>query len=189
MVHQVIKRLTSRGCRYDAKLFLGRYDDVSTFDNLMDHYKLDTGHYPSQDAGLQSLVTNVENDPKWGGPYIKGSLHNDPWGHPYMYSIPSQHGMDYDIYSAGPDGQAATAIGNWNDSGSVLQTSVSVVRTRLQGADYGTRAAAVPTLTDGPMQLPVRSVGRKATSPRETRNTQPVTRNTQHATRNSVSAP
>jgi len=97
----------------DAKMSAAT-TDVSTFDNLMDHYKLDTGHYPSQDAGLQALVTNVENDPKWGGAYIKGALHNDPWGHPYMYAIPSQHGMDYDIWSAGPDGQAANQIGNWN---------------------------------------------------------------------------
>jgi general secretion pathway protein G len=104
---------------------IGRTDDakvaaatsnVSTFDGEMEKYKLDTGHYPQGDQGMNALINNVENDPKWNGPYIKGSMPNDPWGHPYLYRSPGEHSPDYDIFSAGPDGQPGTGddIGNWN---------------------------------------------------------------------------
>jgi general secretion pathway protein G len=104
---------------------IGRTDDakiaaatsnVSTFDGEFEKYKLDTGHYPQGDTGMQALVNNVENDPKWNGPYIKGSMPNDPWGHPYLYHSPGEHSPDYDVFSAGADGQPGTAddLGNWN---------------------------------------------------------------------------
>lgn len=90
--------------------------DVSTIDSQLDVYKLDNGEYPTSDQGLQALVTNVANSPKWGGPYLKSGLPNDPWGHPYLYKYPGEHGTEYDVFSAGPDGQPGTAddIGNWN---------------------------------------------------------------------------
>ena len=104
---------------------IGRTDDakiaaatanVSTFDNEMEKYKLDTGNYPTSDQGLNALMTDMVQNGKWNGPYIKGSLPNDPWGHPYIYKAPGDHSPDYDIFSAGPDGQPGTAddIGNWN---------------------------------------------------------------------------
>jgi general secretion pathway protein G len=104
---------------------IGRTDDakiaaatsnVSTFDGELEKYKLDTGHYPQGDTGMNALVNNAENDPKWNGPYIKGSMPNDPWGHPYLYRSPGEHSPDYDVFSAGADGQPGTAddIGNWN---------------------------------------------------------------------------
>ena len=41
----------------------------------------------------------------WNGPYLKNreSL-TDPWGRPYAYRSPGQHG-DYDLYSLGADGK------------------------------------------------------------------------------------
>lgn len=90
--------------------------DISTLDSTLEMYKADTGHYPSGDQGLQALVTNVEQSNKWNGPYIKNNLPNDPWGQPYHYRSPGEHNPDYDVFSAGPDGQAGTEddIGNWN---------------------------------------------------------------------------
>ncbi|MCF6225646.1 MAG: type II secretion system major pseudopilin GspG [Xanthomonadales bacterium] len=35
---------------------------------------------------------------------VKSSLLKDPWGRPYQYEYPGQHG-EYDIYSYGADGQ------------------------------------------------------------------------------------
>ena len=90
--------------------------DVSTIDSTLDQYKLDVGAYPSGDQGLNALVTNVSNSPKWNGPYLKNGLPADPWGNPYRYKSPGEHSQDYDIYSVGPDGQENTQddIGNWN---------------------------------------------------------------------------
>jgi general secretion pathway protein G len=40
----------------------------------------------------------------WRGPYLnKSELPKDPWGRPYVYRSPGQHG-DYDLLSYGPDG-------------------------------------------------------------------------------------
>ncbi len=88
--------------------------DVKTIDGALEMYKLDTGNYPSSEEGLAALITNGSNNPKWNGPYIKGGLPNDGWGHPYIYKCPGEHG-EYDVVSAGPDGQPGTAddIGNW----------------------------------------------------------------------------
>ncbi len=90
--------------------------DISTIDTTMDTYKLDTGEYPTADEGLNAFQTNTSNNPKWNGPYLKNGVSQDPWGNPYIYTVPGDHGNDYDIYSAGPDKQPGTNddIGNWN---------------------------------------------------------------------------
>src|SRR5262249_33431255 len=90
--------------------------DISAIDSTLDNYKLDVGTYPSGDQGLGSLINNVANSPKWNGPYLKNGLPNDPWGNPYRYKSPGDHGPDYDVWSAGPDAQDGTQddIGNWN---------------------------------------------------------------------------
>jgi general secretion pathway protein G len=43
--------------------------------------------------------------PNWDGPYLKkaDSL-IDPWGRPYIYRFPGEHG-DYDLYTLGADDQ------------------------------------------------------------------------------------
>ena len=54
---------------------------------------------------------------RWQGPYLKKNLPNDPWGHPYQYRAPGEHG-EYDLWSFGRDGQAGGSgedadIVNW----------------------------------------------------------------------------
>ena len=71
----------------------------------LDQYRLDTGHYPSTEQGLTSLMERPSNEAKWDGPYLKKALPMDPWGKPYMYRSPGEHG-EFDIYSYGKDGQA-----------------------------------------------------------------------------------
>ena len=71
----------------------------------LDQYRLDTGHYPSTEQGLASLMERPTAEPKWDGPYLKKALPTDPWGKPYMYRFPGEHG-EYDIFSYGKDGQA-----------------------------------------------------------------------------------
>jgi general secretion pathway protein G len=109
----VIPRVTGR--IEDAKQSSVR-TAISNFDTQLEAYKVDTGAYPSPDQGLDALVTNVAQSSKWGGPYLKNGLPNDPWNNKYQYRIPGEHSPDYDVFSMGPDGQAGTSddIGNWN---------------------------------------------------------------------------
>ncbi len=44
----------------------------------------------------------VEN---WQGPYLQKEIENDPWGHPYVYRFPGEHGDEPDLVSYGADGQ------------------------------------------------------------------------------------
>jgi general secretion pathway protein G len=81
-------------------------------------YRLDVGHYPTQDEGLAAVVTAPPNTPGWNGPYLqRQSALIDPWGQPYLYRNPGKHG-EIDVYSLGSDkaeggtGEAAD-VGSW----------------------------------------------------------------------------
>ena len=84
--------------------------EMKSLSTALDLFMIDIGRYPTQQEGLGVLVANTDNLPSWHGPYLKSDkLPLDPWGHPYQYRIPGQHG-DYDIYTLGPDGtQSADA--------------------------------------------------------------------------------
>ncbi len=81
-------------------------------------YRLDVGRYPTGPEGLQSLVTAPPTAPNWNGPYLKkDSALKDPWGFPYVYQIPGQHG-EVDVFTLGRDQQPGGTgedqdIGSW----------------------------------------------------------------------------
>ncbi len=78
---------------------------IASFKSALDLYYLDAGHYPSTSEGLGALVHTASATPTWNGPYLKGgNVPADPWGHPYKYRSPGEHGA-YDIISLGSDGQ------------------------------------------------------------------------------------
>ena len=68
----------------------------------LDGYRLDVGSYPNTSQGVDALQRNpgVTN---WNGPYLKKAVPKDPWGNPYKYRAPGQHG-EYDLWSEGADG-------------------------------------------------------------------------------------
>ena len=68
----------------------------------LDQFKLDTGRYPSSQEGLQALQANPGNVNGWEGPYLKKDVPRDPWGNPYQYKAPGDHG-EYDLWSLGSD--------------------------------------------------------------------------------------
>ncbi|MGQ2966558.1 type II secretion system major pseudopilin GspG, partial [Methylophilus sp.] len=78
---------------------------IAALEQSLDQLRLDVGHYPATEQGLNALMTNTENDTRWSGPYLKKGVPNDPWGKPYQYRFPGQHG-EYDLFSYGKDGQA-----------------------------------------------------------------------------------
>ena len=90
---------------------------ITEFETVLDTYRLDIGRYPTNEEGLQALRTRPGNLEKWDGPYLRKDLPLDPWGHPYVYRFPGQHG-DYDLMALGSDDQEggegeATDIVNW----------------------------------------------------------------------------
>jgi len=80
-------------------------------------FRIDVGRYPSQQEGLVALVNPTPTAPNWNGPYLKKeSAIRDPWGNPYLYQIPGQHG-EVDVYSLGQD-KAPGGTGEAQDVGS-----------------------------------------------------------------------
>ncbi len=68
-------------------------------------YKIDNGNFPTTEQGLQALRVKPADANQWGGPYTDKEVPNDPWGHPYSYKFPGEHGDLPDIVSLGADGQ------------------------------------------------------------------------------------
>lgn len=76
---------------------------IAMFDTALDAFRLDIGMYPGAQEGLEALRKNPGKD-SWDGPYLPKDIPMDPWGHPYVYRFPGEHG-EYDLYSLGGDGQ------------------------------------------------------------------------------------
>ncbi len=74
---------------------------ISRISMSVESFYLDTGTTPSS---LEELVNEPSGVTGWNGPYIKNSLLKDPWGKPYQYRVPGEHG-DFDIMTYGADGQ------------------------------------------------------------------------------------
>ncbi len=90
---------------------------IQEFESVLDMFRLDVGRYPTTQEGLQALQVKPQNVANWDGPYMKKDVPPDPWGHPYVYRCPGQHG-DYDLIAYGNDGAEggegdATDIVNW----------------------------------------------------------------------------
>jgi general secretion pathway protein G len=84
----------------------------------LDLFYLDNSRYPSSNEGLQALSSQPAGFDNWNGPYLKKKqVPSDPWGNPYNYVMPGQHG-EYDLYSLGADNAAGGEkddkdINNW----------------------------------------------------------------------------
>lgn len=106
------------GTAHDAKVSMARANIVE-LESAVEKFYIHMDRYPSAEEGLDALVTEPSDAAgKWRGPYIK-ILRADPWGNPYQYTNPGQHGaMTFDLWSRGADnadgGEAeGTDITNW----------------------------------------------------------------------------
>ena len=78
---------------------------IQSFTSALDLFYLDAGRYPTSAEGLAVLVRPTAGITAWNGPYLKGGIvPTDPWGKPYVYRSPGDHGA-YDVVSFGSDGQ------------------------------------------------------------------------------------
>lgn len=90
---------------------------IKAFEDALDQYRLDVGRYPTTEQGLGALIAQPQGESRWQGPYLKKAVPNDPWGNPYQYRSPGEHG-EVDLFSYGKDGQPggndlAADITNW----------------------------------------------------------------------------
>jgi len=107
----VVPKFTGRS--QEARITAAK-TDISNMETALDAYDVDIGKYPET---LNALVEQPANTPNWKG-YIK-KLPNDPWGNPYNYKYPGDHGSNtYDLWSFGPDGREGgdDDIVNWQES-------------------------------------------------------------------------
>jgi general secretion pathway protein G len=93
---------------------------IESFEKGLDQFRIDTGHYPAQEAGLVALFVQPPNEPNWQGPYLKKGIPADPWDHAYVYRFPAADpAREYDIVSFGADGKQNGAgedadVASWN---------------------------------------------------------------------------
>ncbi len=110
----VAPRYFSQVGKSEAKLARAQID---AFEKALDQYRADTGRYPTTEQGLKALMAAPPGEARWSGPYLKRGLPPDPWGRPYAYRAPGEHG-EVDISSLGRDGQPggsgdAADVTNW----------------------------------------------------------------------------
>jgi general secretion pathway protein G len=78
---------------------------IANFMQALGLYKLDVGTFPATEQGLEALRVKPDTSTNWSGPYLPQDIPMDPWGHPYLYKYPGEHGDEPDLMSLGADGQ------------------------------------------------------------------------------------
>jgi general secretion pathway protein G len=104
--------------RADEARMTAARTDVGNLMQALKLYRLDNQRYPSNEQGLQALVSRPTAEPmpvNWK-PYLE-KLPRDPWGRPYQYLNPGLKG-EVDVLSLGADGQPGgegfnADIGSW----------------------------------------------------------------------------
>jgi len=105
--------------RPDEARIVKAKQDISAVSSALKLYKLDNFVYPTTDQGLEALVKAPTDDPnpkKWKK--LLNSGPGDPWGNPYLYLSPGEHGA-FDLFTYGADGVDGgegvnATIGQWN---------------------------------------------------------------------------
>jgi general secretion pathway protein G len=81
--------------------------DLRTISASLEMYRLDNRSYPTASQGLAALSQMPSEPPvppNWvAGGYLP-QVPVDPWGNPYVYTVPGASGS-YDLMSLGADGQ------------------------------------------------------------------------------------
>ena len=94
--------------------------DIKAISTSLIRYKTKARIYPSEQQGLDALVTRPTGSPEpasWKQ-FMKPQGIIDPWGRKYEYRYPGKYNSDsYDIFSLGFDGKEGTEddIGNWDN--------------------------------------------------------------------------
>lgn len=79
---------------------------VKSLADAMGQYRLDNGHFPTEEQGLNALIERPSTEPGWHGPYLAKAIPLDPWNKPYLFKNPGA-AHEVEIISLGRDGKAA----------------------------------------------------------------------------------
>jgi general secretion pathway protein G len=106
--------------RADAARRTAARAQINAFSTALGAYHLDTGMYPATEIGLAALRVKPDGVNQWNGPYLPQDIPLDPWGRPYLYKYPGEHGDEPDLVSLGSDGQPGgegnnADIVSWNN--------------------------------------------------------------------------
>jgi general secretion pathway protein G len=100
----VVPRVVGRG--EEAKRTAAAVQ-IREIEQALEMYRLDSSLYPSTAQGLEALVAKPSIPPEprkyREGGYLR-KLPVDPWGSPFVYRCPGDHG-EYDLFSPGADGE------------------------------------------------------------------------------------
>lgn len=78
---------------------------VESLASALELFRLDAGRYPTSQEGLKALIERPVDVQVWNGPYLrKQGVPLDPWGRPFQYRSPGQHG-EFDLFTLGADNQ------------------------------------------------------------------------------------
>lgn len=94
----------------DKSYTVAAKSQIKLLEGALQQYRLENHKYPSTEEGLAALK-----------PEFMKQIPDDPWGNPYVYRYPSEHGIDFDLFSYGRDGTQGGEeydkdIVNWDDS-------------------------------------------------------------------------
>ena len=81
---------------------------MKMFKGSLETFRLDVGRFPTQAEGLLVLnqaPTDERVRARWRGPYLDQDVPLDPWGNPYLYTLPGANGQPFALYSLGGDGK------------------------------------------------------------------------------------
>lgn len=67
---------------------------IESFMGALQTYHIENGRFPSNEEGLAAIR-----------PYLSKDIPNDPWGNPYVYKYPGEHGPEPDVTCLGADGK------------------------------------------------------------------------------------
>lgn len=109
LVGLVGPRIAGRG--REAKVAATKMQ-ISNITTALNEFELHAGRYPTSEEGLEALIKRPStlDEDEWKGPYLskKKSVPADGWKKAFVYRYPSEHDGEFDIISAGPDGQSGT---------------------------------------------------------------------------------
>ena len=67
---------------------------IEAFMGALQTYHIENGHFPTNEEGLPAIRQFLSKD-----------IPNDPWGNPYVYKYPGDHGPEPDLVCYGADGK------------------------------------------------------------------------------------
>ena len=106
--------------RLDDAAIARAKQDVRSLESTINLFRIGKFRYPTEEEGLQILLGKPGtpgNDEEYE--QLLNTVPVDPWKRQYLYANPSDHGLQFDVYTLGADGQEGgdgvnADIGNWN---------------------------------------------------------------------------